>query len=133
VTCNEVGNSIYINASMDATEFKMYHGERCLSFILHSSVVSFTFLFFCFVVLLSWRCVIMRALCGIECNSGSLVQYVSSCDLSSDQGPVCSEQRCSWNCCVFIECSGAPTIQRFESNTVHLEHSSWSSLCRIVG
>jgi len=28
MTCNEVGNSIYIKASMNATKFKMYHGER---------------------------------------------------------------------------------------------------------
>jgi hypothetical protein len=28
MTCNEVGNSIYIKASMNATKFKTYHGER---------------------------------------------------------------------------------------------------------
>ena len=47
----------------------------------------------------------------VECNSRSLMQQFSS-----------SEQHCSWKCCVCLQCSCVPTIQRFEPNTVYFEH-----------
>jgi len=48
MTCNEIGNSIYIKASMNTTIFKMYHGERysqdvnknCQAFLTQQQMVS---------------------------------------------------------------------------------------------